>query len=298
MALYLTNIEHMAATRNLNLVTSSLNTSFKRLSSGLRINSAKDDPAGLQIADRLTAQINGYRQGSRNLNDGISVAQTMEGALDESKNMLQRIRTLAVQAANGTYSDDDRRAIDIESVELCSEITRIAKATTFAGTPILDGNSGGFYDSSGNIKIKCSGQAGDYINIPGAEGGFTMSKMASTLGFDAGADFFKTEDGNFTFSLTSAQNAESVIACVDKYLSHISTYQSRLGAVQNRFESAIRLNDTMSENLSDARSRIQDTDYAEEVANLSALMVKQNIISMLFSRIAQSKNIILSLLGA
>lgn len=145
MALYLTNIAAMHNMRSLSSINAGLDTVYKRLSSGKRINSAKDDPAGLQIADRLTSQINGYKQGCRNLSDGLALAQTMEGALDETTDMLQKIRTLAVQAANGTYDDASRAAINSQVQQLCQEITRIGKKTTFGGTVILDGNQGGFY---------------------------------------------------------------------------------------------------------------------------------------------------------
>ena len=140
MALYVnTNVSSINAQRKLANSTLALNTSYQRLSSGLRINSSKDDAAGLQISDRLTAQINGLNQGNRNANDGIALAQTIEGALDETTNMLQRIRTLAVQAANGTNTDKDRQALQEEVKSLSFEISRIAKKTTFAGAQVLDG---------------------------------------------------------------------------------------------------------------------------------------------------------------
>ena len=140
MALYVnTNVSSINAQRKLANSTLALNTSYQRLSSGLRINSSKDDAAGLQISDRLTAQINGLNQGNRNANDGIALAQTIEGALDETTNMLQRIRTLAVQAANGTNTAKDRQALQEEVKSLSHEITRIAKKTTFAGAQVLDG---------------------------------------------------------------------------------------------------------------------------------------------------------------
>ena len=140
MALYVnTNVSSLNAQRKLTNATNSLNVSYQRLSSGLRINSAKDDAAGLQISDRLTSQINGLNQGNRNANDGIALAQTIEGALDETTNMLQRIRTLAVQASTGTNTTKDRQALQEEVTALCDEITRIAEKTTFAGQSILNG---------------------------------------------------------------------------------------------------------------------------------------------------------------
>ena len=144
MAVYVnTNVSSLNGQRYLTNVQNSLNTTYTRLSSGQRINSAKDDAAGLQIADRLTSQINGLNQGNRNANDGIALAQTIEGGLDEISNMLQRIRTLAVQSANGTLGDDDREAIQKESDSLTAEITRIATQTTFGGKAILNGYEAG-----------------------------------------------------------------------------------------------------------------------------------------------------------
>ncbi len=295
MALYLTNIAAMHNMRSLSSINAGLDTVYKRLSSGKRINSAKDDPAGLQIADRLTSQINGYKQGSRNLSDGLALAQTMEGALDETTDMLQKIRTLAVQAANGTYDDASRAAINSQVQQLCQEITRIGKKTTFGGTAILDSNQGGFY-SNGGIQIQASGMANDTITIPGFQNGFTMSGLSSYTGNDGKGSVVKDGD-SLRFSLSTAENAQEVLGYIDEYIKAVSSYKGTLGGVQNRFESAIRLNDTMRENLSDARSRIQDTDYAEEAANLAELMVRQQVCASIMKQINNSKSIILSLLG-
>ena len=156
MALYVnTNVTSLNSTSKLNKATHSLDTTYKRLSSGFRINSAKDDAAGLQISNRLTSQINGLNQGNRNANDGIALAQTAEGALDEVHTMLQRIRTLSVQSANGTNTTADRKAIQAEVEQLSSEITRIACKTTFGGQKILAGAKG---------KTACSG------NLVGSKG--------------------------------------------------------------------------------------------------------------------------------
>ena len=156
MALYVnTNVSSINAQRKLANSTLALNTSYQRLSSGLRINSSKDDAAGLQISDRLTAQINGLNQGNRNANDGIALAQTIEGALDETTNMLQRIRTLAVQAANGTNTAKDRQALQEEVKSLSHEITRIAQKTTFAGATVLDGG-----DAPNNLMREIMGANG------------------------------------------------------------------------------------------------------------------------------------------
>lgn len=289
MALFLTNTALQSCTRYMSNITSSLNTVYKRLASGKRINSAKDDPAGFQIANRLTSQINGYKQGNRNLNDGLSYAQAAEGALDETVNMLQRIRVLAIQAANGTYDDGSRSAINAEVEQLSLEITRIAKKTNYAGIPLLSGGSKG-------VLIQCSGQANDTIEIPCFSSGFTVSGLATYLNADASSFFETTADGEFRFSLSTAQNAQDVLANIDQFINAVTAYQGTLGGVQNRFESAIRLNDVMAENLSDARSRIEDTDYAEEAANLAKLNIQQQVCAMMMKQAAQSKNIILQLL--
>ena len=158
MASYVnTNVSSLNAQRRLTNATNNLNTTYQRLSSGLRINSAKDDAAGLQISDRLTAHINGYNQGNRNASDGIALAQTAEGAMDEITNMAQRMRTLAVQASTGTLTSKDRDALQTEFQELQQEITRIACATTFAGAQILKGS-----DSKGGIIQKNSRWFNEY----------------------------------------------------------------------------------------------------------------------------------------
>ena len=170
MALYVqTNVSSINAQRKLTNATNSLNVSYQRLASGLRINSSKDDAAGLQISDRLTSQINGLNQGNRNANDGIALAQTVEGALDETTNMLQRIRVLAVQAANGTNTKSDRKALQEEVAQLCGEIHRIGIKTTFAGAQILDGKpqaaDNSLLDKDGKIFFQVGANANDTLQL-------------------------------------------------------------------------------------------------------------------------------------
>lgn len=296
MALFITNVAQMQCNRFLSSITGQLNTVYRRLASGKRINSAKDDPAGLQIANRMTSQINGYKQGNRNLNDAISLVQTMDGALDETTSMLQRIRTLAVQAANGTYDNNSRAAINAEVEQLCQEITRISKKTTYGGTSILDGNKGAFFSNDGTIKIQVSGVANDTISIPGFENGFSMSGLSTYTSTKTSSAILASGD-TFRFSMSTAENAQEVLGFIDKYISAVSAYQGTLGGLMNRFDSAIRLNDNMYENLSDARSRIMDTDYAEEAAKLAELTIRQQACVSMMKHINSSKNIILSLLG-
>ena len=171
MALYVnTNVSSINGQRKLTNATNALNVSYQRLASGLRINSAKDDAAGLQISDRLTSQINGLGQGNRNCNDGIAFAQTIEGAMDEMTNMLQRVRTLSIQAANGTYSQEDRKSIQQELTQLSHEITRIACKTTYAGKTVLNGYSAGFADKTiigpdGKVTFQVGANANDTISV-------------------------------------------------------------------------------------------------------------------------------------
>ncbi|SFK43810.1 flagellin N-terminal helical region, partial [Succinivibrio dextrinosolvens] len=174
MALYVpTNTSSINAQRRLNAATKALDTTFQHLASGLRINSARDDAAGLQISDRLTSQINGLKQGNRNANDGIAVCQTMEGALDETTNMLQRIRTLAIQAANGTNTSVDRKSIQQEVTALSQEITRIACKTTFGGEQCLAGPTG-LLDANGVITFHVGAYQSDTISLT-LTAGFTLS---------------------------------------------------------------------------------------------------------------------------
>ncbi|MDY6321834.1 MAG: flagellin [Succinivibrio sp.] len=299
MALYLTNVTGMKALAAFGQNQAALSSVYERLSSGLRINSARDDPAGLQIADRMTTEINGFRQGSRNVNDGISVAQTAEGALDEIKSMLQRVRTLAVQAANGTNTSSDRAALSAESRQLCAEITRIACRTTYAGARLLCGvdspsSERKLFDSHGQIRIQVSGHAGDTIAITGLSAGFTFSALAMGPGYDAQA-VKKGDESNY-FDLGSAESSQAVLKHIDKAINKVSMAQGTLGGVQQRFESVLRLNDTMRNNLSDARSRIQDTDYAEEASNLAKAAVLAQIMPAILKQIYQQKSLILSLL--
>jgi flagellin len=299
MALYITNIQSMRAQAAFTKNQSQLSTIYERLSSGLRINSAKDDPAGLQISDRMTSEINGYIQGSRNVNDGMALAQTAEGALDEIKNMLQRIRTLAVQSANGTNTSSDRASLNAEAMQLCAEITRIACRTTYAGRGILCGlnkahTGGTMLNKNGHIAIQVSGQAGDIINITGLSAGFTLSALAAATG--ATGDFIGKGPESSYFDISTEENSQGVLGKIDAVINKVSMTQGELGGVQERFESVLRLNSTMRANAEDARSRIRDTDYAEEASNLAQAMVRQQVMASMMSQINSQKSLILSLL--
>ncbi len=307
MALYVnTNVTSLNSTSKLNKATHSLDTTYKRLSSGFRINSAKDDAAGLQISNRLTSQINGLNQGNRNANDGIALAQTAEGALDEVHTMLQRIRTLSVQSANGTNTTADRKAIQAEVEQLSSEITRIACKTTFGGQKILAGAkgktacSGNLVGSKGKVSFQVGANANDTISIS-LSTAFTISGMAAASGKN-GANvgtkgIIETKAGGWSFDLSSASQAQAVLGNIDNFIAHVDKTRGQLGAIQNRLESTISNQSNIAENESDARSRIRDTDYAEEAANLSQQTIIQQAATSMLTQANSRPQIALSLLG-
>ena len=303
MALYVnTNVSSINAQRKLSNATLNLNVSYQRLSSGLRINSAKDDAAGLQIADRLTSQINGLNQGNRNTNDGIALAQTIEGALDETTNMLQRIRVLAVQSANGTNSEADRKAIQEEVTQLSQEITRIAEQTTFAGQEILMGKNKGLIPNNGTLTFQVGANAGNTLNLSWASA-FTLSSIGKESGIpdanqaDGGKGLFKSANGTVRFTVSTAAFATNTLANIDALIQHVDSKRAGLGALQNRMESTIRNQANISENQSDARSRIRDTDFASETAALTQNNIIQQASQSVLAQANQRPTIALSLLG-
>ncbi|CAH9067649.1 Flagellin 2 [Pseudoalteromonas holothuriae] len=302
MALYVnTNVSSLNAQRQLMKSGNELDTAFQRLSSGLRINSAKDDAAGLQISDRLTSQINGLTQGNRNANDGISLAQTAEGALDEMTSMFQRIRTLAAQAANGSNTQSDRAALQLELRQLGTEINRIAGDTTFGGRNLLDG--------SFNAEFQVGADANQTISmtmtsIAAATGGtvsinnFTVSGLAAAAslvsGVSVGADnAFANASG---LSFTSVGEAQDILASVDAMIGAIDAKRAQLGAAQNRFSSTIRNQTNIIENVSAARSRIKDADFAAETAALTKAQILQQASSTILGQANQRPQSALSLL--
>ncbi len=299
-----TNTSSLNAQRNLMNTSKSLDTSYTRLASGLRINSAKDDAAGLQISNRLTSQINGLDQGNRNANDGISLAQTAEGAMDEVTGMLQRMRTLAQQSANGSNSAKDRDALQKEVDQLGSEINRISKDTTFAGTKLLDGSFKGSFqvgaDANQTIGFSLNQSAGFSISgiakaagttiavISGAAGSVTtdVSIVSIFVGGSAGA-----------IDISSQSEAQKVLAAADAMLGVVDGKRAELGAVQNRLDSTIRNQANISENVSAARSRIRDADFATETANMTKQNILQQAASSVLAQANQRPQSALSLLG-
>ena len=290
MALYVnTNTSSLNSQRNLKRSSNALNTSYKRLSSGLRISSAKDDAAGLQISNRLTAQINGLNQGNRNANDGIALAQTAEGALDEVHTMLQRIRTLSVQSANGTNTTADRIAIQEEVNQLSEEITRVACKTTFGGHQLLAGANKGLVGRDGKINFQVGANANDTISVS-LSSSFTVQGMADKLGIDI------LNDLN-AFSVSTQDAAQTTLENIDSFIHYLDSKRASLGAVQNRLESTISNQENIVENESDARSRIRDVDYAEESANLVQRQILQQVSTTMLTQANMKSQIALNLLG-
>ncbi|NDW20639.1 flagellin [Alteromonas hispanica] len=272
-----TNVSSLNAQRQLAGVSDNLNTSFERLSSGFRINSASDDAAGLQISERLTSQVQGLNQAVRNANDAISLSQTAEGAVSEITTNLQRIRTLAVQSQNGINSESDREALQKEVVALRTEISRIATDSEFAGVNLLSGSFSAAF-------------------LVGANEGQTISVNLSSAKLDVGG-FSATGLGIATGDVLDAGNASALMAAVDTAISGIGSVRATLGALQNRFQSTIRNLSNISENVSAARSQIRDTDFAVETANLTRNQIIQQASISVLSQSNQRPQAALSLLG-
>ena len=296
MSIYVnTNVTSLNTTNKLSKATHSLDTTYKRLSSGYRINSAKDDAAGLQISDRLTSQINGLKQGNRNANDGIALAQTAEGALDEVHSMLQRIRTLSVQSANGTNTTADRNSIQGEVSQLCSEINRIACKTTFGKQEILSGAGKGLVDAKGKIAFQVGANANDTTSVS-LSSGFSINQLNTAANANATLVDDADKRGK-TFDVSTASKAQDVLDKIDSFIGFVDKKRGEFGAVQNRLESTISNQSNIAENESDARSRIRDTDYAEEAANLSQQNIIQQAATSMLTQANSRPQIALSLLG-
>lgn len=274
MALFVnTNVSALNAQRQLINSGKSLDTAFQRLSSGFRINSAADDAAGLQISNRLTSQINGLDQAVRNANDGISLSQVAEGAMDEITTALQRIRVLAVQSQNGINSSSDRLALQKEVAALKTEISRIATTTQFGGVKLLDG----LYSST---------------FLVGANAGQTISVNIMRSGGGYGA----TGLGIGATSVGTLAEASRALTSIDAAIDTIDARRADLGAIQNRFQSTIRNLSNIVENVSAARSRIKDTDFAKETADLTRAQILQQASTTILSQANQRPQAALSLL--
>lgn len=282
MALFVnTNTSSLNAQRQLMNSGGSLDVAFKRLSSGFRINSASDDAAGLQISNRLTSQINGLDQGARNANDGISLAQVAEGAMEEITTSLQRMRTLVVQSENGINADKDKVAIQKEISALKTEITRVADTTKFGDKTLLNSASNA---TEGQFKflVGVNGDSQEYITVSlgNNSGGFT----AASLGLD-------------TVNVTQGTDGADLLSAIDSAIETVDAKRADLGALQNRFQATIRNLTNISENVSGARARIRDTDFAKETAELTRSQILQQTSQTVLAQANQRPQAALSLLG-
>ncbi|TCZ81453.1 flagellin [Lysobacter sp. N42] len=377
MSVINTNVMSLNAQRNLQTSSSQLATSLQRLSSGLRINSAKDDAAGLAISTRFTTQIRGLDQAARNANDGISLAQTAEGAMGEITNNLQRIRELAVQSRNATNSATDRAALNAEAQQLKDEINRVASQTSFNGVKLLDGsftnqsfqvganqgetisvsgivnansNALGSYSratvtgaaataftavTAGDLTIngtsvgaiaaaasatERAGQVRDAVNsVSSTTGVYAVNDTATTVtlvsttanitiahagatssaaitGLTAATTNLTTSTGFDTLDISTTSGADAAMQSMDAALNAINTARGNMGAIQNRFASVVANLTTTSENLSAARSRIQDADYAKETAQLTRNQILQQAGQAMLAQANQAPQGVLSLL--
>ncbi|NQE48580.1 flagellin [Herbaspirillum rubrisubalbicans] len=355
-----TNIPSLNTQRNLNSSQSSLNTSIQRLSSGLRVNSAKDDAAGLAIADRMNSQIKGLAVAQRNANDGISMAQTAEGALSTVGDNLQRMRELAVQAANGTNSAQDRKTLNDEYTQLSQEVFRVLNGTSFNGQNLFTGTGQGASAGTGSDAANVSASLtlsfqvganvqdnklndqititlddlsnnstiatvigtsakgliglGDTTGVSSAQATYTSAKAAldnlfatgssmsssalasSAVTLQAAVDSAKLSLDQAVAAPSAQSDAQKAIQNLDKAISMISSKRAEFGAVQNRFSAVISNLQVSSENITASRSRIMDTDYAQETANLTRAQILQQAGTAMLSQANSAPQQVLSLL--
>ena len=266
-----TNVAALNSYRNLTGTQGSMQTSLERLSSGLRINRAADDAAGLSISENLRSQVNGLNQAVSNAQDGISMVQTAEGAMNEVHSMLQRMRTLTVQAANGTNSESNREQIQSEIGQLISEIGAIASRTNFNGTTLLGG---------AEMTLQVGANQGDTL-------GFTLGNLEEIAANIEGVDV-NGADG---------EDARTQLELIDTAIGDVSTARSNLGAVQNRLDHTIKNLSVSAENLAASESRIRDTDMAKEMTNFTRSQILQQAGTAMRAQANQSTQGVLRLLG-
>ena len=263
-----TNVAALRATNASNAASKALQTSIERLSTGKRINSAKDDAAGSAIASSLTSQIKGQTQAIRNANDGISLAQTADGALGEVTNILQRVRELSVQSASGTYSDDDRKNLQVEVKELASQLSDITSKTNFNGVTL-------FGASDVTVNIQTGSGSADQVALK-----ITALNLTSVGSID----------------ISTAAGAKSALDTLDTSLLAVNTTRSSIGAGQSRLESVVNNLTSNVANLTDARSRIEDVDFSTETTNLAKAQILSQASTALLAQANQSQQGVLSLL--
>lgn len=271
------NIAALNAWRNLGITDKSMNNSLEKLASGLRINKAADDAAGLAISEKMRGQISGLNQAVRNAQDSISLIQTAEGALNETHSILQRIRELAVQAANDTNTSEDRTQITAEITQLQAEIDRIADSTQFNTKNLLDGS---FSAGTGSMYFQIGANANQLITV-------NIGAMnTSALGIDG-----------TNIGVGSAASATASISVIDAALNVVSTQRSNLGAIQNRLEHTINNLNVASENLAAAESRIRDVDMAKEMSNFTRTQILTQAGTAMLAQANMKPQTVLKLLG-
>ena len=273
-----TNLNSLNAQRNLSTSQSALATSMQRLSSGMRVNSAKDDAAGLAIAERMQSQVRGMNVAIRNANDGISMSQTAEGAMGKVADSLQRMRELAVQSANGTNSDSDKDSLNLEYQELGKEIQRVLAGTTFNGKAIMGADAGDF-----KIQVGANTTDNDSITV-------------TTENLTTNADIAAVTTGTENSIDNTVTDMTDVINSLDTAINTINTQRATMGAVQSRFDSVIGSLQISVENQSAAKSRIMDTDFASETANLSRAQILQQAGNAMVAQANQLPQQVLALL--
>jgi len=276
-----TNVTSLAVQKNLNNAADALSTSMSRLSSGLKINSAKDDAAGLQIATRMSSQIRGQNVAVKNANDGISMAQTAEGALQESTNILQRMRELAVQARNGTNGTADQTATNAEFAQMSDELTRIAASTNLNGKNLLDG-------SAGTMTLQVGANTGTANHID-----LTLSSKFDAVSLSVGSGTVVLTGAT---SAAAASNIDNAITAIDAAIAAIGATRANLGASQNRLTSTISNLQNITENVTAAQGRVQDTDFAAETANLTKQQTLQQASTAVLAQANQLPSAVLKLL--
>ncbi len=274
-----TNTTSLNVQKNLNRASDALSTSMTRLSSGLKINSAKDDAAGLQIATRMTSQIRGQTMAIKNANDGVSIAQTAEGALQESSNILQRMREIALQSRNDSNGTADRTALDKEYQQSIAELTRIAQSTNLNGKALIDGSAGAM-----EFQVGSNTTSDNQITLTLSDS-FDASALGMTGTVISGTD-----------NATNHTNVDASISAIDAALANINATRADLGAAQNRFSTTISNLQNINENAGAALSRVQDTDFAAETAQLTKQQTLQQASTAILAQANQLPSAVLKLL--
>ncbi len=270
-----TNVSSMRAASASTTANAALSTAMERLSTGKRINSAKDDAAGLAIATSMTSQIRGMNQAVRNANDGISLAQTAEGAMGEVTNMLQRVRELAVQSSSGTYGTEDRDNLQSEVDELTAQIDQIITNTKFNGVMLFDA-------SAATVTIQSGADGADKVDLAMAD----LTSLAASGGVA----------GSYDVSGTDGTAANTALTTIDADIKAISSARAKLGAGQSRLESVVNNLTSNSTNLSDARSRIEDADFSAETQALAKAQILSQASTAMLAQANQSQQGVLKLL--